>query len=74
MEGDLGPGEELRGESRLRLEMLGAGDGTGAGVRETTLTPLLVLVVAGMNSVVWLFAAGTAMRWGWLALHPFVVS
>ena len=74
MDGDLGTGEPLRGESMLSVLRLGAGEGTGAVARVMILMPLLVLVLAGMKSVVCLFAAGTAMRWGWLALHPMVLS
>lgn len=43
---------------------LGSREGTGAVAKVTILMPLLVLVLAGMNSVVWLLAAGTAIRWG----------
>jgi hypothetical protein len=72
VEGDSGTGDVLRGESMLNLPtlllmlllMLGSREGTGAVARVTILMPLLVLVLAGMNSVVWWFAAGTAIRWG----------
>lgn len=62
IEGDLGAGEPLRGESMLNLLRLGVDEGTGAVARVMILMPLLVLVLAGMNRVVCLFAAGTAMR------------
>jgi len=78
VDGERGAGEELRdelrGESRLSLLMLGSKEGLDTLARVTILMPLLVLVLAGMNSVVCLFAAGTAIRWGWFALHPPVVS
>ena len=74
VEGDLEAGEELRGESMLSLLMLGSSDGTGAVAKVTILMPLLVLVLAGMNRVVWLLAAGTLILCGWFALHPTVVS
>ena len=74
MDGDLGVGEPLRGESMLSLLRLGVDEGTGAVARVIILIPLLVLVLAGMKRVVCLFAAGTAIRWGWLALHPMVLS
>ena len=78
VDGECGVGEEfreeLRGESRLSLLKLGSKDGLGAVARVTILMPRLVLVLAGMKSVVCLFSAGMAMRWGWLALHPTVVS
>ena len=64
IEGDLGVGEPLRGESILNLLRLGVMGGTGAVARVMILMPLLVLVLAGMNSVVCLLAAGTAIRWG----------
>ena len=64
IEGDLGVGEPLRGESILNLLRLGVTEGTGAMARVMILMPLLVLVLAGMNSVVCLSAAGTAIRWG----------
>lgn len=64
IEGDLGVGEPLRGESILNLLRLGVTEGTGAVARVMILMPLLVLVLAGMNSVVCLLAAGTAIRWG----------
>lgn len=63
MEGDLGVGEPLRGESMLRLLRLGV-VGMGVLARVTILIPLLVLVLAGMKRVVCLLAAGMAMRWG----------
>lgn len=63
MEGDLGVGEPLRGESMLSLLRLGV-VGTGVVARVTTLIPLLVLVLAGMKRVVCSLAAGMAMRWG----------
>ena len=62
IEGDLGAGEPLRGESMLNLLRLGVDEGTGAVARVMILMPLLVLVLAGMKRVVCLFAAGTAMR------------
>lgn len=74
IEGDLGTGEPLRGESMLNLPRLGVDEGIGAVARVMILMPLLVLVLAGMKRVVCLLAAGTAMRWGWLALHPTVLS
>ena len=58
----------------LNLLRLGGGVGTGAVARVMILMPLLVLVLAGMKRVVCLLAAGTAIRWGWLALHPAVFS
>lgn len=64
IEGDLGAGEPLRGESMLNLLRLGATEGAGAVARVIILMPLLVLVLAGMNRVVCLFAAGTAILWG----------
>ena len=64
VESEGGAGEELRGESMLSLLMLGSREGTGAVASVTILIPLLVLVLAGMNSVVWLLAAGTAILWG----------
>ena len=77
-EGDWGTGEPLlerfRGESMPRLVMLGIGDGTGAVAKVTILMPLLVLVLAGMNRLVWLFAAGIPILFGWFELHPGVVS
>ena len=76
--GDIGGGEELReelrGESMWRPARLDSGVGFGAVIRVTIFMPLLVLVLAGMKSVVCLSAAGTAIRLGWLALHPIVVS
>lgn len=78
VEGDCGVGDELldelRGESMLSLLMLGSWDGLPARAKVRILMPLLVLVLAGMNSVVCLSAAGTAILCGWLALHPTVVS
>lgn len=79
VDGEWGVGDELLEEdffeeSRLSLLMLGSRDGFGASANVTILMPLLVLVLAGMNSVVLLSAAGTAIRWGWLALHPTEVS
>lgn len=62
IEGDLGAGEPLRGESMLNLLRLGVDEGTGAVARVMILMPLLVLVLAGMKRVVCLLAAGTAMR------------
>ncbi len=62
IDGDCRPGEPLRGESMLNLLRLGSRDGMGALDRVTILIPLLVLVLAGMNRVAWLFGAGTAMR------------
>lgn len=50
IDGDLGTGEPLRGESMLSLLRLG--EGTGAVARVMILIPLLVLVLAGMKSVV----------------------
>ena len=67
-------GDELRGESMLSLLRLGSREGTGAVVKVTILMPLLVVVLAGINRVVWLSAAGIAIRCGWFALHPTVVS
>lgn len=64
IEGDLGAGEPLRGESMLNLLRLDVDEGTGAVARVMILMPLLVLVLAGMKRVVCLFAAGTAMRSG----------
>lgn len=55
-------GELLRGESILSLLRLGSRDGKGGFDRVTIFMPLLVLVLAGMNRVVWLFGAGTAIR------------
>ena len=74
MEGDLGVGEPLRGESMLSLLRLGVGGGRGAMGNVMIFIPLLVLVLAGMKRVVCLLAAGTAIRWGWFALHPVVFS
>ena len=74
IEGDLGVGEPLRGESMLSLLRLGVGVGTGDVGSVMILIPLLVLVLAGMKRVVCLLAAGTAIRWGWFALHPIVFS
>ena len=74
IEGDLGAGELLRGESMLSLLRLGVTEGTGAVARVMILMPRLVLVLAGMKRVVCLLAAGTAIRWGWFALHPIVLS
>ncbi len=62
IEGDLGVGELLRGESMLNLLRLGVMEGTGAVARVMILMPLLVLVLAGMKRVVCLLAAGTDMR------------
>ena len=45
-------GEPLRGESMLSLLRLGSRVGKGALDRVTILIPLLVLVLAGMKSVV----------------------
>ena len=59
---------------RLRLLMLGIGEGLGALVSETILIPRLVLVAAGMNNVVRLLSAGMAILLGWFPLHPAVVS
>lgn len=64
IEGDLGAGELLRGESMLSLLRLGVTEGTGAVARVMILMPRLVLVLAGMKRVVCLLAAGTAIRWG----------
>jgi len=68
VEGDCGAGDELldelRGESMLSLLMLGSRDGFPARAKVRILMPLLVLVLAGMNSVVCLSAAGIAIRWG----------
>ena len=64
MEGDLRVGESLRGESMLNLLRLGVSVGVGVVAKVTILIPLLVLVLAGMKSVVCLLAAGTAMRCG----------
>ena len=61
IEGDLGAGELLRGESMLNLLRLGVMDGTGAVARVMILMPLLVLVLAGMKRGVFLLAAGTAI-------------
>jgi len=78
VEVDFGAGDELldelRGESMLSLLRLGSWDGMPAKAKVRILMPLLVLVLAGMNSVVCLFAAGTAILCGWLALQPTVVS
>ena len=63
-EGDLGVGELLRGESMFKLLRLGVMEGTGAVAKVIILMPLLVLVLAGMKSVVCLSAAGMAIRWG----------
>ena len=66
VEGDCGAGEEqreeLRVDSRLSLLMLGSKEGLGAVASVTIFIPLLVLVLAGMNKVCCLFAAGTAIR------------
>ncbi len=62
IEGDLGVGELLRGESMLNLLRLGVMEGTGAVARVMILMPLLVLVLAGMKRVVCLLAAGTDIR------------
>lgn len=64
MEGDLGVGELLSGESMLNWLRLGVEVGTGAVARVTILIPLLVLVLAGIKSVFCLLAAGTAIRRG----------
>ena len=64
MEGDLGVGEPLRGESMLNRLRLGVRVGTGVVANVTILMPRLVLVLAGMKRVVCLLAAGTAMRLG----------
>ena len=64
IEGEGGAGEPLRGESMLNLLRLGVGVGTGAVAKVMILMPLLVFVLAGMKRVVWLLAAGTAIRWG----------
>lgn len=48
--------------------------GIGATSRETIFMPLLVLVLAGMKSVVRLFGAAMAIRCGWFALQHPVVS
>ena len=62
MEGDLGVGEPLRGESMLSFFRLGVGVGQGAVGNVMIFIPLLVFVLAGMKRVVWLLAAGTAIR------------
>ena len=62
IEGDLGVGELLRGESILNLLRLGVMEGTGAVARVMILMPLLVLVLAGIKRVVCLLAAGTDIR------------
>ncbi len=54
--------------------MLGTMIGAGAIAKETILMPRLVLVVAGINRVVLLSAAGMAILLGWFAPHPAVVS
>ena len=64
MEGDLGVGDVLRGESMLNWLRLGVEAGSGVVARVTILIPLLVLVLAGMKRVVCLLAAGTAIRLG----------
>lgn len=64
IEGDLGAGELLRGESMLNLLRLGVTEGTGAVGKVMIFMPLLVLVLAGIKRVVCLLAAGTAIRWG----------
>ena len=64
MEGDLRVGEPLRGESKRNLRRLGVSVGAGVVAKVTILMPLLVLVLAGMKSVVCLLAAGTAIRCG----------
>lgn len=68
VEGDCGAGDEvldeLRVESLLSLLMLGSRDGFPAKAKVTILMPLLVLVLAGMNNVVCLSAAGTAILCG----------
>ncbi len=68
VEGDFGAGdellEELRGESMLSLLMLGSRDGFPAKAKVRILMPLLVLVLAGMNSVVCLSADGMAILCG----------
>lgn len=89
MEGDEGEGEVLleaprRGdvfrdelrecEPRPRLAILDTGEGIGIFGRDMIFMPLLVLVLAGMNSVKLLSGPGMAILWGWLRLHPAVVS
>ena len=64
MEGDLGVGEPLRGESMLNLLRLGVEVRAGVVANVMILIPRLVLVLAGMKRVVCLLAAGTAIRWG----------
>ena len=64
VEGDLGVGELLRGESMLNLPRLGVIEGAGAVGRVMILMPLLVLVLAGIKMVVCLSAAGTIIRCG----------
>lgn len=54
--------------------MLGTMIGAGAIAKETILMPRLVLVVAGINKLVLLSAAGIAILLGWFAPHPAVVS
>ena len=62
IDGDLGVGEPLRGESMLSLLRLDVGVETGGVDRVTILMPLLVLELAGMKRVVCLLAAGMDMR------------
>ena len=73
-EGDLGAGELLlepfrepeceRVGCKVMVLMLGIREGIGAVDREMILIPLLVLVAAGMKSVVLLSSAGMAILLG----------
>lgn len=44
------------------MVVLAEGDGWGAEETEIILMPLLVLVLAGMKRVFWLFGAGMEIR------------
>ena len=55
-------------------EVRDGSEGVGATLRDTIFMPLLVLVLAGIKSVVRLLGAAMAIRCGWLALQQPVVS
>ena len=61
--------EPTEEEEREKAGSLGDAD-----ARETILMPVVLLVRAGMKSVVWPSPSGTDKRWGWFVLQPTVVS